>query len=431
MAPRAKRGVSRRLQNFFDKAESANLLTEAAVQSVLNLVDPFPDSSLDPVGWPSVSAGNTVPLVSTQFLDLSAPSGVEAAGYNMKVIFIPVTGRLVSTGVSTFNSATGDVSDFNTTAGEMGQFNVYRWLPGQDEPDPVSVDPDYVLNCDIDSGGSNARICAAGFELINTSSELYRGGMQYGFRTPLITEDFSPGGASAVTTNSMIRYKMLSGVPSTLKDIINLNTTFSGSAENGIGVFSLPMEASNPPAPALPIKLALSAVQDAPLTKNWVREFSSAYGVKPFEWQVCGGYVTGQSPSATFTLKARVFYEVIPTSRSGTLIQAVARTPVPYSYIIEEMLANLLRTMPSSFDYSENPLGEWFDKMLAGLAGVIPAIGTFFPHPVVKAIAAGAGPVIAGLQEYRKKKAVKKKLTQTSATKPAQHKGRKVLSRSR
>ena len=370
------------------------------MQTVLNLVDPFPDTALDPAGWPGLAEEHTVPLAITKFGNITAPAGTTIAGWNFKVLFFPVSLPLSSTGWTAMNVANGVVSSPGTTAAStLSQFNVYTWRAEDSEPNWVRDAPAQSFYCDPSAGNSLLRFCAAGFELINTSTALNKGGMQYGFRSPLSMENITYTNTSLPGTIGATRTILAGGPPNILNDIINLASTISGPADNGIGVYSLPLDAINTPQPRLPENVLPYSLYSE--TDAFVR-LSATSNSRLQPWQVAGAYVTGLVPSATFTLKARVFYEIIPNAFSSDLLKAVARPPTPHSYVVHEMLCELLRTMPAGFDYSENPLGEWFDKVLSTLATVIPIIGNALPHPVFKGVAMAASPVITGIQEYRK-----------------------------
>ena len=398
--------MPKRLTNFLDRVEKAGLVDEAAVQTILNLADPFPDSALNASGWPMMAGQNTVPMALTDYLNISAPVGVTTT-WNFKVAFIPTAGNYNSSQYNNWDRASGQVGTASATATILGQFNVWTWKAEDAEPDWLKVPPNQIITLDPRSSWSLSRICAAGFELINTSTDLYRGGMYYGWRAPSMTSDMNCSLVSNPTATTLSVYKLFSGVPASLSAIINLNTTVVGSARDGIGVFSLPMEAENPLIPSLPMNIFL--VNDMNSAACVIRVPANAATTNFYPWMPCGAYVTGLAQQATFQLKSRVFYENVPDAASSTLLQAIARPSVPHSFLAQELMAKMLVHMPCGFDYKENPFGEWFAKVLDALSMAAPIVGQLFPHPVVKTIATAAGPLLAQGATALKAKVAEKK----------------------
>lgn len=389
-----QRQVPKRLQSFFKKAEDAHLLTEDAVQAILNLVDPFPDDGLQAVGWPSFTGEHTLPMILTDYLNIAAPANVTKT-WNFKVLFIPFSRDYPSNTVIPWDRATGTTGTSVSNAANYGQFNIWTWRSEDAEPDIILTTPTQRVTLDPNSGWSHVRITHAGFEAINTSADLYRGGMYYGYRTPLMSDpsfQAYPGTAGMPPNTTYSRFRLMAGGPDRLGDIINLSTTVSGSARNGVGVFSLPMAAENPFTFTLPTNILLAGDISAGGTLN-VRNPSVSVA-NPFDWMLAGAYVTGLAAEATFQLKMRIGYELMPGADASQAYQAMARKPVPRSYLISEMLDQLLMHTPAAFDYSENPLGEWFGKILQGLSAVIPAVANFIPHPVAKIIGGIAAPAL-------------------------------------
>lgn len=404
-----KRRMPKRLEQFMEKAVAANLATEEALTSAINLVDPFPDDSIDNVGWPTTSSSYTVPQIRTEYVSVSAP-GSTVNTWNMKVLFLPISNVWQMTGMGDWNRNTGLVTNTTSVGVTFGQFNVWTWDSAAPEPSYLSA-PTYSVTMDADASWSKNRMTLAGFEAINTSSDLYRGGMYYGYRVPRYPYNAVQLGSVAAPTPLMFaRTEFLGGFPSGLDDVTNLSTTISGKARDGVGVFSLPRSFENeytaPSATLIGIVNEIST-STAPLARFRAEgQLTSVY-----DWDLCGAYITGLAKEATFQLKCRVGYETQVTSASSKLIQAVSTKPVPRSLLIEEMLSQLLTHTPAGFDYSENPLGEWMAKILNGLASVVPILGNFIPHPLAKPIAMAAAPFLStvagaidGHQQAKKQK---------------------------
>lgn len=412
------RKVPKRLADFLEKAEAAHLVTDSAVQSVLNLVDPFPDEATEAVGWPGMCSQNTLPMIMTDYADISAPAGVTTT-WNYKVLFLPFSNPFPSNTTTTWDRTTGTTTATVANAATYGQFNIWTWKAEDPEPNIIDVAPTKIMYLDPQSTWSHIRIVSAGFEAINTSAELYRGGMYYGFRTPLMTdEDFVAyaGTAGQTVNNTYSRLFLMAGLPNALADVINLNTTVSAAARHGVGVFSLPMSIENPFTTTLPTNiLLLDDISSGQMVKARIPPVNLS---SPYKWMPCGAYVTGLAAQATFQLKVRVGYELMPGADASRTYQSLSHKPVQRSFLIEEMLYGLLSNTPAAFDYSENPLGEWMGKILQGLAAVIPTVAGFIPHPAAKIIGGIAGPALSSVGRVLEGKPSDKKKTKINKTAP-------------
>ena len=81
-------GVSRRGRRILDKLVASKQASPEAVQAMLNLVDPFPDSALEAVGWPDATGCPSVSFVDREEISISAPAGTTSS-WNFHVTFSP------------------------------------------------------------------------------------------------------------------------------------------------------------------------------------------------------------------------------------------------------------------------------------------------------------------------------------------------------
>lgn len=379
------------------RAEASNLATEDGLQAILNLIDPFPDDATEAVGWPSYSNSATLPMIMTDYKDITPPANVTKT-WAFKAMFLPIDKDIVSNTITTWDELQGGTTAPVANVAAYGQFNVWKWR--SEDPEPSIMDPpDTIITLSAVDRTVLSRFTMAGFELINTSTDLYRGGMYYGWRSPMhrAHDLVAYTGTTGQTAQpAFARFYPIIGAPDSLGDVINLNTTIVNHARDGVGVFSLPMTIENPFIAPMPTNYFLVGRDVNDLLHPPSRYFNPT-SAAPSPWQLCGAYVTGLASEATFQLRARIGLELKPTADTGDIFQSLAHKPVPRSFLLEEMLNQLLLTTPAGFDYSENPLGEWLGKVLQGLAAVVPTIAGVIPHPAAKVIGGVAGPALQAL----------------------------------
>lgn len=369
-----------------DRAEAAGLVSHEALQTALNLMDPFPDGAAYASGWHDNDGVPSVPLVITDYTQIAAPAGT-VNNWHFKVAFLPNTNGFMASKVYSGIDSNGVVGAISAASWTFAHFAVWTWKDTDPEPSWFST-PAYALWLDVSmTYVASQRICAAGFELINSSTELNKGGYQYASRMPTMlvnnyVYDASAGAPTTVVASAPTMYSL----PNSLDDIVNWPTTFSGPAVNGLACFSTPISDSNPPTPNSPNRAYLG---------NYGNLVVSDGATAWCPWNTCVAYVTGQVPGASWTLKGRIYWEVYLLSNDDDRSwQSVSRPAVPYSPVMREMLSATLRLLPSGFDYSENPFGEWFHGVLKLLSHAVPTVGGLIPHPAVRMISAAASPVL-------------------------------------
>lgn len=414
-------GVSRRGRRILDKLVASKQASPEAVQAMLNLVDPFPDSALEAVGWPDATGCPSVSFVDKEEISISAPAGTTSS-WNFHVAFSPYLTNTSLLGALFNWLPDGTISGGGSFVGTRNLWNVFTWKDADQAPDPTGTNPAYrSYVSDSIPPNSMVRVCATGVEAVNTSTALYRGGYQYAYRTKSQARAvaYSPpvpaGSATPMTAWYSTAYNAPPKVPA---DIVNMANTFSGSAENGCVVVNTPQSfAANEYIMSGPRFDIISAVPPNAFTAK--QNGYAAY------WNNAGIFVTGLAPQATFTLKFRTFLEATPLDLSS-VTAALSKPGVAHSPVIEEIIASILRDMPAGFDYRENPFGEWFMKILDTVANVAPAIGTalspvFPPAAMLGHGVGGLARAVSGTVTHVRKTKAEKKLKKFEKNLTAKH----------
>jgi hypothetical protein len=122
-------------------------------------------------------------------------------------------------------------------------------------------------------------------------------------------------------------------------------------------------------------------------------------------YDISGAYFTGLSPQTTLTVDVRWYIERCPTIDEPSLVVLATPSPV-YDPIALKIYSEAVHGLPVGVPVSENPLGEWFNKVLMGVSRYAPLIGAALSpmHPAAGQIGSLLGSGAGKLAELTKKK---------------------------
>jgi hypothetical protein len=348
--------------------------------SVLNMLDPFKDGTITPVGFPDSRGVTSLVMVDTQETTIQQPAGLAAgATWDLHVGLMPYpivptsngsVGSISSTGAVTSSAATTLAGPYFALTGATGA-----------SLNPLDVTAAGTTNAFSGSYGALAqssmyRIVAQAIEVVNTSADLYRNGMAYGYRLPANKSrvGYSPPGASALLEPYVAGIDLTVKPPVRAQELVNAKNTFEGDGRDGLYVINLPSKfANDPPMQTATgvgwVKLPGSRSQSG---TDFVYTLSCG---SHMGWEQAGGFVTGISQNSSFLVRYRTYIEIFPSVVEGNGLIRLAYPPVPHHPLIEEIINRVISEMPAGCSYTENPLGEWFSKVLDAVSSYAPVLG--------------------------------------------------------
>jgi hypothetical protein len=268
------------------------------------------------------------------------------------------------------------------------------------------------------------RVIACGFEVTNTTSELYKGGTVTVYKSPA-----NSGLSNLLSQDGSTNYAVKLGTlpPTTQSTAALFPNSKTWGATDGVYI----METVNSPnipytcsLPGTSSGLILNADLTTMLSNNGVRTTylprwlggSGATGSvspglsSPMYFDISGAIFSGLNSNTSLQVTAKYVVERVPNTTDPNLL-VLARIPPTYDMMALELYSRIVDQLPVGVKVGMNPLGEWFFDILQVLAATAPAVGAALSPvmgPLGPALGAAAGIAGTAALQHRKNKQQKK-----------------------
>lgn len=367
-------------------------LTPTGKNWLIQSLDPFHDTAIPATGYPDMNSSNTLIYPWETEMVITAPPSV-ASGANWDAHFFNLPDLLggnfgaivsnssinqVQTGagnipLSLFNVATmpAGQSTFNMSSTGVAQTSTYQG---------VSPPPNFIVG--------TSRVVGFGYEVTNTTATNYVGGSVSYYRSPQSTE---------ISTRAIVPQQDVAGtvyplgpeiksrmIPNTIADTHTLLNSTKANAADGAYIVVTQNSLENPLAEfttgvarSFMSKDSGDTYSETGLikTSNFIENTSAAttqgttVGAKPINFDTCGAYFTNLPYTTSLNVVIRVYIEYVPTINDTQTIKYSRPSP-PMDMNAMICYARAVATLPKGVRVGENPLGEWF-------ARVVDAIGNY------------------------------------------------------
>lgn len=389
-----------RARKLLDKIAQVTGLTADGKDWLIAVTDPMHDEKLHVSGYPDREFGASVVQVVKQSLTVQKPAGV-AAPWQFSVIMDDdmrpsakylgtVNGDHISqdlTLVFPILQSGGLTVVASSAASAVGmpftQIGSTNALVGQ-----LSVAADSV---------SKFRVISQGFEVVNTTAELYKSGSVVVWEQPTSVEQgftahnvvLNPGGGDplpiGVASPNLI---WDAAPPSNVSTALLLEGSQQWEAKDGAYCVASMNTLDNVPQFATPVsKLHTETellgpdltgqqprawldpgIYSAPLGRNIVPN----HFVTPYNRKGC--YVLGLTEQSTFVINYNVILETFPTQTNRQLI-VLATPSACEDPVATHLYSQILCKMPVGVHFSENGMGDWFLGIVDAVANNISQVG--------------------------------------------------------
>lgn len=263
------------------------------------------------------------------------------------------------------------------------------------------------ISTDIDS---QRRTVSFGFELHNTTAELYKSGSLSIYRQPVLA---APTNMTLKTTGTVELSEwsgfMIAQVPYTIADVQLLPNSRTWEAKDGAYCVCLP-NYNNPFSSLFNQNLVVKAGIQSDSVLFQRRLIDGYFAPLPTYSPLAGAGVMSskyKDANQTFVLDFRQILESIPASTNTSLLSFSTTAPqadLAFLKIYKRMFNNIPPGVPVHF----NAAGDWFRAIIKVVKDVLPMVASSLPGSF-KPIAVAATPIISNLID----KALDKKINVT------------------
>jgi hypothetical protein len=426
------------------------LMTDAGKAWLTAALDPMHDGRISGLrGYPDLNTSNSVMQVIRKSFTILPPSSAPA-NWDCHVVMWPLA-LSGSSEASTFKKLglSGSTWCFQDTTGTetvyVGGVTAQGLPPGTTSYTGNSGIVTTAETADLTGYVTDSfRVIGCGFEVLNTTSELYKQGLVTVYEQPFDNALGSVSSAAISTSGSFAApnpptyqgpasYRM--GPPNTVAEALGYPSSKQWEAWRGVYCVLSQTNIDNPPVVPSPL---LNIVLDAPylstesvfmgqpLTTSTVNSITISTPqvnvALPFSMK--GAYFTGLSQQTSLQVNCVWYVEKFPCTSDFTL--AVMAQPSPSLDINAlRIAAESWEKLPVGVPAGMNPLGEWFEEVVNVVADVAaPALtvgSMLFPEfaPILAPLGAAAGAVgnitgqrIQNRKQKRRQKKAKKKQQQ-------------------
>lgn len=374
---------TRKIDDILDKLEKAHGLSEAGKEWLVSACDPFHDFDIHLAGYPDVSTDASVVQLIKKQMVIAKPAALAAGNWDCRIDLNSFMYGVQAGNAFVINSTNRVTSD-TTVTGVPGMPMSGVCATAVTSGSPITpgspgVQVDNMTCTEFLTGPS--RVIGMAIEVTNTTADIYKQGSVTVYRKPNVNtlKQINYYRATPASDYNTM-YISQSGHPPTLADANLYYGSRTWTAAEGCYVIGRQNGVDNPFANnnSLPGAVGYAGVFYAtnPITdtQGWASSF-------PTPFDLSGAFFTGLSDQTTLNVTVRWILERQPLSNTPDLL--VLATPSPgYDPLALEIYTRAMAQMPPGCRISENPLGEWFKKVLKGVSEWAPKIGSALSNVV-------------------------------------------------
>lgn len=369
-----------------DDLVKSHALTPDGKEWLLTALDPFHDFEHQISGYPDADVSQTVVACYQYESTISAPLGA-VGNWGCHVYSLPLTdsenGQIVDEAANWSRQVEKNPA-FHVAVGPL---NIYSWEGnGQAVPNTAQAGNSQTVVLpatgveSVSSGTS--RIIAMGFEVHNTTADIYRQGSVTSYRMPQNVGHHSIlYQTNNLGSNGWLSGQRLRAPPTSVAEANLLKGTRTWEAKDGIYATCCQNTVHNPLQQLACQHTTFGVFADAGVQSDVMVTSALANGAllspspnKISPYDTTGAIFTGLSVNTTLTVKVKFFVERAPTWRDADL--AVLASPsAGYDVNALQLYAAVINMLPPAVMVGENAKGDWFRAVMSVIRHVAAPLG--------------------------------------------------------
>jgi len=399
----------RRAQSVLSRLVTNEVLTPAGKDFLTAALDPMHDLPLSNLkGWPDIESTASIVRCVKQTQTVKTPYGAGSGNWDCLISLWPFLNSVSCNLYSHTNNCIG-------TGGGVLTFDLgglQMWTNASGSPMFLNTGSLAQITLPASYTQGSGRIVGIGFEVVNTTAEIYKQGQVTVFRQPqpsLISQYVAVtqvGGAAS--TGSGASCYSIRAPPTDQPTAMLLAGSRQWLAGDGCYVVGAFAGSDNPPVPVnynQPFIIAdeVASTPDNASSTSTVMfpqfAFSGPGGiVKSFPTQKLyplhtgGAYFTGLSEQSTLSVTLNVYVETFPSPTED--IVTLATPSAEFDARALEIFSHALNTMPVGVPADMNGFGDWFAGVISQVSKWIAPTLAASGNPLgvgIGALASGAG----------------------------------------
>lgn len=375
-------------------------------------LDPYHDFNHTLAGYPDAAVSQTVVSCYQYQTTVTAPAGV-AGDWDAHIFTLPIA---FTQNYSVYNQGVDwtTITDPNPTiAGILGPLNIISNAVGSPLVPVVPVSATQARQClpalGVEEAASGcSRIIAMGFEVHNTTADIYKQGAVCSYRMPTAPGQnmvmFLNNAGPPATSYGSVSGKRFPQPPPTQADAMRMKTSRTWDAREGVYSTVFQSSVDNPLVqmsnqqvlfgkdadPGVAAAAWGSPLAAVPGPANPTVYAPLATKTTPFD--VTGAFFTGLSNQTSLTVKLRLYVERAPGWNLPDLAP-LASPSAGYDIAALELYAQAINALPAAVKVSENGAGDWWRAVTGVLKHVAAPAGA-----LLNTVVPGAGLIGSAVQ---------------------------------
>lgn len=388
--------VTRRARAILNKLVANHSITPTGMDWLIAATDPFHDTQLEVRGYPDLATSRSLMQCVTKTSTFRTPLSTDD-NWDLHVFAAPMTYSMSTRADGTIDSGyyPGSILKSGNVNPQLpvpvvqpiyGGVNVISTTEGGNWGTDVLRVSSNAVAFPVEFSTDSYRLIAWGYEVVNVTSQLYKGGSVTCYKSPSRVIDVSVIGQQSPLPEILL-CKGVQAPPQNQPDAAIFPDSRTWGAADGVYQVCTLNDIENPYYSPMPGAALMYDAPDDPQIPGWSTPVWAPYFgpdsattrmrhacSTSLPWDVSGCVFTGLAAQSAMTVTVKYFYERVPTP-SDQALQVLTHPAPPFDELALRIYSQCMAELPIAVPVGENPLGEWFADVLDAISKFAPIVG--------------------------------------------------------